>query len=58
MMRSEMGSEWWNLQRSEDRMEKIEKLFSNEFYWVDVDGNKVYNVNDMKRDMYYEVNRK
>jgi hypothetical protein len=57
-MRSEMGSEWWNLQRSEDRMEKIEKLFSNEFYWVDVDGNKVYNVNDMKRDMYYEVNRK
>jgi len=58
MMRSEMGSEWWNLQRSEDRMEKIEKLFSNEFYWVDVDGNKVYHINDMKRDMYYEVRRK
>jgi hypothetical protein len=52
------SKEWFNLQRSEDRMEKIEKLFSNEFYWVDVDGNKVYHPDDMKRDMYYEVRRK
>jgi len=53
-----MGSEWWNLQRSEARMEKIEKLFSKEFYWVDIDGNKVYDRKDMKHCMYYEVKRK
>jgi hypothetical protein len=54
---AEFNREWFRLQRSEDRMEKIEKLFSNEFYWVDVDGNKVYHPDDMKRDMYYEVIR-
>ena len=52
------SKEWISFQKSEARMEKIEKLFSNEFYWVDVDGDKVYHPDDMKRDMYYEVNRK
>ena len=55
---AEFNKEWFNLQRSEDRMEKIEKLFSNEFYWVDIDENKVYDRNDMKQCMYYEVNYK
>jgi len=54
---AEFNREWFRLMRSDARMEKIEKLFSNEFYWVDVDGNKVYDRKDMKRDMYYEVRR-
>jgi hypothetical protein len=52
------SKEWISFQKSEARMEKIEKLFSNEFYWVDVDGNEIYDINHMKRDMYYEVNKK
>jgi hypothetical protein len=54
---AEFNREWFRLQRSEDRMEKIEKLFPNEFYWVDVDENKVYDRKDMKHCMYYEVKR-
>jgi hypothetical protein len=53
----EFNKEWFRLQRSEARMEKIENLFQNCFYWVDVDGNKVYDRKDMKHCMYYEVIR-
>jgi hypothetical protein len=52
------SKEWFNLQRSEDRMEKIENLFSNEFYLVDAYGNEVHDIKDLKKDMYYEVRRK
>ena len=48
----EFNKEWFRLQRSEARMEKIENLFQNCFYWVDVDGNKVYDRKDMKHCMY------